>query len=55
MDNFKKCVTLLTALNEDEIGKALQLLELFTHQTVTKKARKSAKSTYRWSDGSDKF
>jgi hypothetical protein len=55
MDNFKKCVTLLTTLSEDEIGKALQLLEILTHQTVTKKARKSVKSTHRWSDGSDKF
>jgi hypothetical protein len=29
MDNFKKCVTLLTTLSEDEVGKALQLLEIF--------------------------
>lgn len=55
MDAFKKCVTLMTTMSEDELEKAFQLLEIITNQTVTKKARKTVKSTYRWSDGSDKF
>lgn len=34
MDEFKKCVSLLMTLSEEDVKKALQLLEILTGKTV---------------------